>query len=121
VTSYDEDALAATYAALMFRSMRFGLEEAHGGGTAVQWAWFREKGAIVPAGDRFAYRREKFREAVRTLATELLEIEATGDFERARRILERYGKSTPEIEATSKKLTDIPFDIQPVFVFAGEK
>ena len=121
VTAYDDDALAATYTALMFRSMRFGLEEAHGGGTAVQWNWFREKGAIVPAADgRFAYRRAEFREAVRTLATELLEIEATGDFERARKLLDRYGKATPEITATTGKLTDIPVDIKPVYTFAGE-
>lgn len=123
VTAYDEDALAATYAGLMFRSMRFGLEEAHGGGTAVQWNWFREKGAIVPAsggGGRFTYRRDKFREATRSLAKELLEIEATGDFERGRRLLEKYGKSTPEIAGTTAKLKDIPVDIRPVFVFAGE-
>ena len=64
-----QEALAATYTGLMFRSMRFGLEEAHGGGTAVQWNWFREKGAIVPSGGgRFLARPEKFREAVRTLA-----------------------------------------------------
>jgi hypothetical protein len=121
VTAYDEDALAATYTALMFRSMRFGLEEAHGGGTAVQWNWLREKGAIVPSGQgRFGFRREKFREAVQSLANELLEIEATGDFERARRLLDRYGKSTPEISSTSAALADIPVDIRPVFVFAGE-
>jgi len=123
ITAYDEAALSATYTGLMFRSMRFGLEEAHGGGTAVQWNWLREKGAIVPVdggGGRFTYRAEKFREAVRSLATELLEIEATGDFERGRRLIDRYGKSTPEIASTNAKLTDIPVDIRPVFVFAGE-
>lgn len=121
LTSFDEDSLGATYAALMFRSMRFGLEEAHGGGTAIQWNWFREKGAIVPTSDgRFAVRREKFRAAVRSLATELLEIEATGDAERGRRLLRRYAKSNPEIEATTSRLSDIPVDIEPVFVAAGE-
>ncbi len=121
VTSFDEDSLGATYAALMFRSMRFGLEEAHGGGTAVQWNWFREKGAIVPTSDgRFAVRRDKFRAAVRSLSTELLEIEATGDSERGRRLLNRYAKSNPEIDATNFRLADIPVDIEPVFVAAGE-
>jgi len=121
ITSFDENALHATVAGLAFRSMRFGLDEAHGGGTAIQWNWFREKGGIVPgAGGRFRVRPPKMREAVRTLATELLEIEATGDLARAQRLLERYGRETPEIRATIGRLSDIPVDIRPVYVAAGE-
>jgi len=118
----DERSLAVTVAALAFRSMRFGLDEAHGGGTAVQWNWLRVKGAIVPAGDgRFRVETAKFREAVRSLAGELLSIEATGDFSRGKRLLDRYAKSNREIESTIAKLKDIPVDISPVFVAAGEK
>ena len=121
LTSFDAESLAATYTGLMFRSMRFGLEEAHGGGTAVQWNWFREKGGIVPtAGGRFLAKPEKFREAVRSLAAELLMIEATGDFERGKRLLEKYGKSNAEIERVNGGLKDIPVDIKPVFVAARE-
>ncbi|MEO8430700.1 MAG: peptidase [Acidobacteriota bacterium] len=121
LTTFDEESLAATYTGLMFRSMRFGLEEAHGGGTAVQWNWFREKGAIVPSADgRFLAKPEKFREAVRSLAEELLMIEATGDFERAKRLLEKYGKSNAEIERVNGGLKDIPVDIKPVFAAARE-
>jgi hypothetical protein len=121
LSGFDAAALAATYAGLMFRSMRFGLEEAHGGGTAVQWNWFREKGAIVPsANGRFLAKPEKFREAVRTLANELLMIEATGDYDRGKRLLDRYGKSNAEIESTNARLKDIPVDIKPVFAAAGE-
>ena len=85
LTAFDEKALAVTVSALFFRSIRFGVDEAHGGGTAVQWNWFREKGAVVPAGDgRFRVETTKFRETVRTLANELLMIEAGGDYVRAR-------------------------------------
>jgi hypothetical protein len=122
IGSFSEASLFATDAALMFRSMRFGLEEAPGGGTAVQWNWYREKGAIVPGGQgRFRVRPEKFREAVRSLARELLEIEATGDSERAKRLLDRYGKATPEIKAMIGKLKGIPVDIRPTFPAAGEQ
>lgn len=122
LTSFDEKALAATITGLMFRSLRFGLEEAHGGGTAVQWNWYREKGAIVPAqGGRFRVETGKFREAVRSLANELLMIEATGDFARGQRLLDRYGKATPDMRQVIAKLADIPVDITPVFPAAGEK
>ena len=106
----------------MFRSMRFGIDEAHGRGTAIHWNWFREKGAVEPAPDgRFRTDPAKFREAVRSLSNELLMIEATGDYARSKALLEKYGKSTPEIEAVIAKLTDIPVDITPVFVAAGAR
>jgi hypothetical protein len=121
IKSFDEQQLYATYTGLMFRSMRFGIHEAHGRGVAVQWNWIRENGGVTPVGDHFTFDVAKFRAAVQSLATELLTIEATGDFDRANRLLEKYGVSTPEIEAVNAKLSDIPVDISPVFAAAGEK
>ena len=114
--------LFSTYTGLMFRSMRFGIDEPHGQGTAIQWNWFREKGAIAPSGDgKFSTEAAKSREAVRSLANELLMIEATGDYARGKALIEKYGRSSPEIDATIAKLSDIPVDITPVFVGAGER
>ena len=122
LTHVSEVQLCSTYTGLMFRSMRFGIDEAHGRGTAVQWNWFREKGAIEPTPDgRFRTDPAKFREAVRSLSNELLMIEATGDYARGKAVLDKYGKATPEIDAMIAKLTDIPVDITPVFVAAGER
>ena len=121
-TAFDAETLAVTVSALLLRSIRFGVEEAHGGGTAVQWNWFAEKGVLLPAADgRIRVESGKFREAVRSLANELLMIEATGDFPRAQRLLADYGKLTPEMQRLSDALKDIPVDITPVFVAAGEK
>jgi hypothetical protein len=122
LTSFDADTLAITTAALFYRSIRFGADEAHGGGAAVQWNWFAEKGAVAPASPgRFRVETTKYREAVRSLAHELLMIEATGDFARAEKLLATYGKLTPEMERINAGLKDIPVDIAPVFVAAGEK
>ena len=122
VTAFNERQLLATYAGLMFRSTRFGVGEAHGRGTAIQWNWLREKGAVTPiAGGRFTVDFAKSRDAVRDLATELLTIEATGDYPRAKALLDRYGKETPEMSAVNATLKDIPVDITPVFPAAGEK
>jgi len=122
LTSIDERQLWATYTGLMFRSMRFGVDEAHGRGTAVQWNWLREHGAVTPLGDgTYTMDAAKYREGIRTLATELLTIEATGDFARGQRLLDKYGVSNPEIEGVIAKLKDIPVDINPVFPAAGEK
>jgi hypothetical protein len=122
VTSFDERQLYATYTGLMFRSMRFGINEAHGRGTAVQWNWIREKGGITPAGPgKFTFDLDKFRAAVQSLATELLTIEATGDYNRANALLSRYGVANPEMQSVIASLQDIPVDIAPVFPAAGEK
>jgi hypothetical protein len=122
LSGFNEQQLYATYAAIMFRSLRFGVGEAHGRGTALQWNWLREKGGIVPsANGRFKVDFDKFREAVKSLATELLTIEATGDFDRANTLLEKYGVSNAEMEEVNKRLNDIPVDITPVFPAAGEK
>ncbi|HEU4520989.1 MAG TPA: peptidase [Thermoanaerobaculia bacterium] len=122
LSGFDERQLFATYAGLMFRSMRFGVDQAHGRGNAIQWNWLREKGAITPiAGGRYTIDIAKMKTAVRELATELLTIQATGDYDRARRLLDRYGVSTPEIESVTARLADIPVDITPVFPAAGER
>jgi hypothetical protein len=121
VSGFDDKQLFATYTGLMFRSMRFGIDEAHGRGTAVQWNWLREHGGVTPAADgTYTVDVPKFREGIRSLATELLTIEATGDFARGQRLLDKYGVSTPEMQSVIAKLMDIPVDITPVFPAAGE-
>jgi hypothetical protein len=122
VTAFDERQLLTTYVGLMFRSTRFGVGEAHGRGTAVQWNWLRERGAVTPgAGGPYTIDFAKSRDAVRELATELLTIEATGDYARAKTLLDKYGKETLEMAAVNMVLRDIPVDITPVFAAAGEK
>jgi hypothetical protein len=122
LTGLNREQLFTTDAAVMFRSMRFGIDGAHGRGNAVQWNWHREREAIVPAGQgRFRVDFARFEESIRALSEELLMIQATGDYERASRLLEQYGRSTPEIEATIASLADIPVDITPFFVAAGER
>jgi len=121
LTSFNERQLFATYAGLMFRTLRFGTGDAHGRGMAVQWNWLRERGAIVSAGAKFTVDFAKMRDGVKSLATELLTIEATGDYNRANALLAKYGHDTPEMDAVNRGLTDIPIDITPVFPAAGEK
>jgi hypothetical protein len=121
-TQFDKPTLYATYAGLIFRLMRHGIEEAHGRANAIQWNWLREKGAIVPAADgRFKIVMEQMPKAIESLSHELLMIEATGDFARAQKLADNYGKSNAEIDAVNKKLSDLPVDISPIYPAAGEK
>ncbi|MCP4089866.1 MAG: peptidase, partial [Gammaproteobacteria bacterium] len=70
-----EDALYATYLAGMFRSIRFGIGSAHGGGVAVQLNWHLETGAfIIDENGMFSVDYEKIRGSIRDLAEMLLTI-----------------------------------------------
>lgn len=121
LTSFDRQTMYATNVGVMFRSLRFGIDSAHGRANAIQWNWFREKGGIEPSSDgRFRVDFAKMAEATRSLANELLMIEATGDFARADRLVAKYGISSTEMKEVISRLEDIPVDIEPVFAGAGE-
>ena len=47
---HDETRLYTTYLASSFRTLRFGLNEAHGKGMALQFNYLVDKGAFVLSG-----------------------------------------------------------------------
>ncbi|HPQ82109.1 MAG TPA: peptidase, partial [bacterium] len=71
-----------TYLAGMFRSVRFGINSAHGGGNAIQFNYILDKGGFVYDGKtgRFGVNEEKLLGAARDLAREILMIQAKGDY-----------------------------------------
>jgi len=56
----------------------------------------------------------KVKGAVRDLVHELLDIEATGDYPRAKKMLDELGVLRPPLQKALDKLTDIPTDLEPV-------
>ncbi len=112
-------ALGPTVLAGMFRSVRFGLNEAHGKGTAVQLNWLLDAGAYKVSSDgRFSLVPEKVQPAFESLARELLTIEATGDRGRAKALLDRLAVSRPETQRVLSRLGKVPVDIAPRYVTA---
>ncbi len=98
----------------LFRSIRFGATEAHGQANLIQFNWLWEKGAIrFDENGMITADIPAMEEAVRSLAAELLTLQAEGDYERAGRIIEEYGQMRPEIEEAVGRLEDVPVDIRP--------
>jgi Peptidase family M49 len=113
--------LYTTYLASMFRSLRFGLAEAHGKGTAIQFNYLMDKGAFIQTPDgTFAVNVEKFKEAVRDLDRDLLTIEAEGDYGGAKKMQDELGVVRPVLRHALDNLQGIPTDIEPIFVTADE-
>jgi hypothetical protein len=113
-TADDERRLYTTFLASSFRTMRFGINEAHGKGMALQFNYLQDKGAFVRTADgRFAVDMAKVKAAVRDLAGELLTIEATGDYGRAKTMLTDLAVLRPNLGSALDALKDIPTDIYP--------
>jgi Peptidase family M49 len=109
-----EKQLYTTFLASAFRSLRFGLNEAHGKGMALQMNYLLDKGAFVAnPGGTFSVDHSKVKQGVRDLAHDLLTIEATGDYAGAKKMLDSLGVLRPEVSAAIAKLKDIPTDINP--------
>jgi Peptidase family M49 len=109
-----ERQLYTTFLASAFRSLRFGLNEAHGKGMALQMNYLLDKGAFVANADgTFAVNHAKVKQGVRDLAHDLLTLEATGDYAGAKKMLDALGVIRPEVAAAIAKLNDIPTDIVP--------
>lgn len=114
-----ERQLYTTFLASSFRSLRFGLNEAHGKGMAMQVNYLTDKGAFVMNPDgTFAVNFDKIKPAVRDLVHDLMTLEATGDYAGAKKMLDQLGVIRPPLQKVLDGLKDIPTDIEPVFITA---
>ena len=119
--AHAERKLYTTYLASTFRTLRFGLKDAHGKGMAMQVNYLTDKGGFIAREDgRFEVNLEKIKSAVRDLDRDLLTIEATGDYAAAKKMLDELGKVRPSMQTALGNLSDIPVDIEPIFVTADD-
>jgi hypothetical protein len=121
-----ERRLYTTYLASAFRTLRFGLQDAHAKGMAMQFNYLLDKGAFVANSDgTFAVDFSKIKDAVRSLDHDLLTVEATGDYNAAKKMLTNLSVIRPEVQKALDRLKSLPTDIEPIFVTAdaltGEK
>src|SRR5207245_9343752 len=101
--------LYTTYMASMFRSLRFGLSDAHGKGMAIQFNYLLDKDAFTQNPDgTFAVNVEKFKQGVRELDHDLLTIDAEGDYAGAKKLQDELGVVRPVLRSALDNLQGIP-------------
>jgi hypothetical protein len=111
-----ESSLYATYLGGMLRSIRFGISEAHGGGVAIQFNYCMEEGAVTVNEDgKLDMVDAKMLPTLRSLAAELLIIQATGDYRRGKEFIDRYRIVTPAMQSSIDRLVQVPVDIWPSY------
>jgi len=105
-----------TFLASAFRSIRFGITEAHGKGIALQLNDLLDRGAfVVNADGTFAVNDAKIKDAVAALTHDLMTLEAEGDYTGAQALLKKMVVIRPEVQKVLDKLGAVPVDIEPRF------
>ena len=116
-----EKTMYATYLASSFRTIRFGIVEAHGKGQMMQMNFLMDEGAIVVDKEgRFAINEKKIKKAVEKLTGVLLTLEAKGDYAGSKAMLDKMATVRPQVQTILDRLKDVPIDIEPKFVTADE-
>jgi Peptidase family M49 len=114
-----QNAVYASYVAGIFRTVRFGIAEAHGATEIMEFNYLAEQGAIHrdPKTGLYGISFDRMPAAIASLAKELLEQEAAGDRARTEIWFKKYAVMPAELTAGLAKATDIPVDVDPEFDF----
>lgn len=108
----------ASYVGGFFRTVRFGVAEAHGQAEMMEFNYLSEAGAITrETSGRYVIDYAKMPAALTELAKQLLEMEATGDREHVEKWFQKYGVMPEDLRVALLKTSDIPVDVDPVFSF----
>jgi hypothetical protein len=118
-----EQHVYTTFLASAFRSVRFGIKEAHGRGVALQFNYLTDEGAIKfdERAGTFKIVPSRIKEAVRKLTHDILTLQAEGSYEKAKALLDRYGVVRPPMQQALDRLKDVPVDIEPSFPLAARR
>lgn len=117
-----EQSMYVTFLASSFRSVRFGVNEAHGRGMALQFSYLMDAGAIAydQKTRTFKVNFKAMKDATQKLTGEMMTIQAEGSYEKAKAMLDRYAVIRPEMKSVLDKLTETPTDIAPNFPLAEQ-
>ena len=108
----------ASYLAGIFRTIRFGVAEAHGQAEMMEFNYLSERGAVKrQSSGKYAIDYAAMPGAIADLAKELLEIEATGDRGRAESWFKKYDVMPAELQVALKAASQVPVDVDPVISF----
>ena len=116
-----EQTMYTTFLASAFRSIRFGVNEAHGKGIAIQLNYLLDQGGFVVRDDgTFAVDAAKIKDGVVALTREIMTIQAEGNYAAAKALGDRLGIVRPPVQAALDKLASVPVDIEPRFTTAEQ-
>jgi len=115
----EERKLYTTVLASAFRTLHFGLQDAHARGQAMQINYLLDRGGYVARPDgTFAVDFGKIKQAVSSLDHDLLTLEATGDYPGTKKMMTELAVLRPGIAKAIERLSGVPTDIEPIYLSA---
>jgi hypothetical protein len=117
------DQLLVSYFAGLFRSIRFGVAEAHGQGAAVQINRFLEEGAarLDPQTKKLTVDLAKLETSIGNLVHDICLLQWNGDKAGVDAMLAKYGVASDAMQSVMSGLDAIPVDVRPIYPAAGEQ
>jgi hypothetical protein len=115
IEKHDINILMKTYLSSLFRSVRFGIHEAHGISNIIQFNWFTEKGNIISDKGIFSIKENNILESTEELLNRICYLEAAASAEEIKTFVDLYGNPSEELIKAVESLSDLPIDIKPVF------
>lgn len=99
----------------LFRSIRFGLNEAHGKAAAIELNYLWKNGGILydKTTQKWSIDFASIREGVKKLTAELVILEGNGDGKAVKEFFDRWTYMTPELQASLDQVKDIAIDVMP--------
>jgi hypothetical protein len=113
----EKQAFLATYFTGLFRAMRWGTGEAHGGGAAYQYTYFIETGAANwdESAQRFRIDFAKLEQAISDLTGKVVVLEGDGSYAAAKAFLDGYSKLDDHARQVIAATAHLPTDIAPIY------
>jgi len=107
----------SSYVAGIFRTLRYGVAEAHGRAEMMEFNYLVEQKAVNRTAGKYAVDFGRMPGTLASLSKELLTIEATGDRQRAEAWFNRYDQMPAELAEAMKAAAKLPVDVEPIFAF----
>ncbi len=116
-----ERSMYTTFLASTFRTLRFGLNNAHAKGMTLQVNYLLDHGAIrIDKDGLFSLDLAKTKKAVAGLTHDIMTLQAHGDYAGVKQLFERMVVIRPQVQHVIDRLATVPVDIAPKFVTAAE-
>ena len=105
----------ASYVTDLFRHMRFGTTEAHAKGSAMQYRYLADKGAIVwdAQAKRFRVDEARMEPALAALIRDVITLQATGDYAGTVAFMNKWAVIDSNAQSVINTMTKLPVDIRP--------
>ncbi|HAS47246.1 MAG TPA: hypothetical protein DCS93_42585 [Microscillaceae bacterium] len=100
----------------LFRTVRFGLEEAHGKAAAISLNYLLKNGGLKynDQTQRWSIDFANIREGIKNLARELLILEGDGDSAKVKTFFEKWTGMSPQLKTSLEKTKKIAIDVLPI-------